>query len=144
MIEWTPDMSVGCDGLDDDHKHLIEILNRYVGAMDHDDGVLVIDPIFGELISYMENHFRREEAVMEACGYDDIEHHKRLHQALEKHLFEMREHYMQTASGEVLKTIHDFLTHWLQTHIRKEDIHYKDAIVSNLEAANAALESLEG
>lgn len=142
MIEWTQAMSVGCEALDADHRRLVDILNRYVVAMDDDEGVFVIDPIFRELIDYTETHFVREEAVMAACGYPELDAHKDIHGELETRLFDMRQRYMQTPSDGVAREIHDFLDHWLQQHILLEDMDYKESLKGHEAAIEKALAAL--
>ncbi len=127
-IEWAPDMSVGVDGLDDDHKILIQCLNDFIAATDNDLGALAIDPIFGSLLEYCAYHFSREEAVMEACGYADLDAHKKEHIALAKHLLECREQYMLSSTKEFSNEVRKFLETWLRGHILGSDHAYKEAV----------------
>jgi len=131
IIVWTEDMSVGCAALDDDHKILIQALNEYVDALENDEGVFVIDGIFSVLLDYTNFHFTREEAIMEACGYQDIESHKQTHRELKEQLLEARQKYMLNPSSDLEDEIRDFLLSWLQSHILVRDMDYKDVVLKS-------------
>lgn len=118
-------MSVGCKALDDDHKVLIQALNDFVEALETDEGVFVTDGIFSVLVDYTNYHFTREEKIMEACGYADIENHKKTHQELKEQLMDSRTRYMLNPNAVLEDEVRQFLTNWLQKHILISDISYR-------------------
>lgn len=124
-IVWTEDMSVGCEALDNDHKILVQALNDFVEAADNDEGVFVTDGIFSVLADYTNYHFAREEKVMEACGYEDLDRHKQAHESLKEQLFDCRTRYMLNPNAELEEEVRDFLMNWLQTHILIKDMGYR-------------------
>jgi|FLOH01.1.fsa_nt_gi hemerythrin-like metal-binding protein len=127
-IEWMPDMSVGISDLDDDHKILIRCLNEFILAADNDEGTMIIDPIFASLMEYCDYHFSREEGVMAACGYVNLEAHKKEHVVLTKRLIECRELLMLTNTKELSDEVREFLETWLRGHILKVDHAYGDTV----------------
>ncbi|MFC1673864.1 bacteriohemerythrin [Pseudomonadota bacterium] len=127
-VVWTEDMSVGCDALDNDHKILVQALNDFIEALENDDGVFVTDGIFSVLVDYTNFHFAREEAILEACGYDDIVNHKKTHEDLKEQLLDCRRRYMLNSNAELEEEIREFLYNWLQTHILVKDMDYKDVL----------------
>jgi len=127
-IVWTEDMSVGCAPLDNDHKILVQALNDFVEAMENDEGVFVTDGIFAVLADYTDYHFSREERVMEACGYPDLERHKLTHENLKEQLLDCRTRYMLNPNAELEEEVRAFLTSWLQNHILVRDMDYKEVI----------------
>ena len=129
-IVWTDDMSVGCKPLDDDHKVLISALNAFIEAIDADEGAFVTDGIFSVLTEYTDYHFTREEKIMEACGYADLENHKKTHQVLKEQLFENRTRFMLNPNAVLEEEVRTFLTNWLQQHILVKDMDYRAAIES--------------
>lgn len=128
MIEWTPALSVGVKALDDDHKVIIKCLQNYVKAIESDEGSLTIDSIFRELMAYTQYHFSREEAVMEACGYADLDEHKRLHKSICIDLEQYCEQYMLRPDKQLSDEVREFLRSWLYKHIYQEDFNYRDAM----------------
>ncbi len=127
-VVWTDDMSVGCTQLDNDHKVLIQALNDFIDAIENDEGVFVTDGIFSVLLDYTNYHFTREEAIMGACGYADLERHIKTHGELKEQLLDARRRYMLNPSTDLEEEIRDFLYSWLQTHILIRDMDYKEAV----------------
>lgn len=127
-VVWDDDMSVGCEALDNDHKILIQALNDFIDALENDEGVFVTDGIFSVLLDYTNYHFAREEAIMEQCGYEDLERHKQTHLELKEQLLDARRRYMLNPTSELEEEIHEFLVNWLQTHILIRDMDYKDIV----------------
>ena len=139
-IAWTPEMSVGVKVLDDDHKVLIGCLNDFIDACENDEGILVTDSIFAILLDYTDTHFGREEKIMEACGYEDLEAHKELHAALREQLVENRNSFILNPSGELENEIKEFLQSWLQSHILKCDMEYVTTCAGRNEEITGVLE----
>jgi len=130
-VVWTEDMSVGCKPLDDDHKILVQALNDFIDALENDEGVFVTDGIFSVLLDYTNYHFNREEAILEACGYEDLERHKQTHIELKEQLMDARRRYMLNPSSDLEEEIREFLYNWLQTHILIRDMDYKDVVAQS-------------
>ena len=128
QIVWTEDMSVGCTPLDEDHKILVQALNDFIEAVENDEGVFVTDGIFSVLLDYSNFHFAREEAIMEACGYPDLENHKKTHESLKEQLLDARRRYMLNPSPDLEEEIRQFLLSWLQSHILVSDMDYKAVV----------------
>ena len=130
-VIWTDDMSVGCAALDNDHKILIQALNEFIEALENDEGVFVTDGIFSVLLDYTNFHFSREEAILEACHYADLQNHKQTHLELKEQLLDARRRYMLNPSSDLEKEIHAFLLSWLQIHILISDMDYKDVVAKS-------------
>jgi len=130
-VVWTDDMSVGCPALDNDHKILIQALNDFIDALENDEGVFVTDGIFSVLLDYTNFHFSREEAILEACHYDDLTRHKQAHIELKEQLMDARRRYMLNPSSDLEEEIREFLLNWLQTHILIRDMDYKDVVAKS-------------
>ncbi len=127
-IVWTQDMSVGCDALDNDHKILVQALNDFIEALEEDEGVFVTDGIFSVLVDYTNFHFAREEKIMEACGYPDLDIHKKAHEGLKEQLMDCRTRYMLNPNAELEEEVREFLMNWLQTHILVKDMDYRASV----------------
>jgi len=140
IITWTPDMSVGIDIIDKDHKILISCLNDFVGACESGKGVLVTESIFSVLYDYTNFHFSREEKIMEVCGYKGLENHKNLHETLRGNLIDARDRYLLNPSREVETEIMDFLRSWLTDHILACDMDYAPVCAGKEKEIAAILE----
>lgn len=118
VLIWTDAIKVGVDAIDKDHQQLVSLLNRIMRrSSDEDD----FDGIIKELIDYTRYHFRREEAIMEVCGYPALERHHRLHQSLVAQASEQAEKWFNDRSEESRNKLRTFLRKWLFDHILEED-----------------------
>ena len=80
MIEWNDKYNVGIPKIDEEHKKLIDIINKAVAASRHRDNSREIIGILREISDFAQTHFATEETYMLECGYPDYEQHKKEHQ----------------------------------------------------------------
>jgi len=131
MIVWRDVMSVGAPSLDADHKGLIETINEAEHWI-HMESWTQLELISTELLRYVDEHFRREEAILDAVSYRDIAHHKAQHAAMvlrakafhEKFLVASTDEEKRSCSLALVKTLGE----WLINHILKEDMKYRNFI----------------
>ncbi len=83
LIEWKPEFSVGEPILDADHRHLIELLNRFSDDFEPRRSKAATTDNLVKLFSSACKHFAREEAIMQAHAYsNDYVKHYADHQRL--------------------------------------------------------------
>ncbi|MCG5243398.1 bacteriohemerythrin [Azospirillum doebereinerae] len=122
-IQWSRWMSVGNDDLDEDHRVLIEIVNRLcTEASQHDPAV--IEATLDELIAYTRHHFAAEEACMREANYPTYAAHKALHDALTRQVERYRETFLANREGISGEEVFIFCADWLGKHILKEDTRF--------------------
>jgi len=122
-VEWKDFYTVGVDVLDDDHKRLIELINRFKTAYKYHTGEEFELEALNELVDYTKYHFEREEKMMEAAGYPDLEAHKAIHRSMISKVGEFQKEYQQTGH-EALDGVASFLSEWLIDHINGTDKKY--------------------
>ncbi len=127
LLEWNPSMSVGHPDLDLDHQRLIAIINRLGNTESHSNRQ-VIEFILDDLVNYTEFHFKREETLMEAHEFPDLEHHCRLHRGFCRKIEELRWEYLQGIRDKPGHEILHFLTRWLSQHILEEDMSFRSCL----------------
>jgi hemerythrin-like metal-binding protein len=115
---WTEALNIGVDSIDKDHQVIVALLNKVTHRI-VDDAELV--EILEKLIEYTHYHFRREEAVMKACGYPDIKEHKKIHRKLLRKINDLANMWHHTHDHETLRELRKFLRRWLFNHILKVD-----------------------
>ncbi|HEY4745318.1 MAG TPA: bacteriohemerythrin [Desulfuromonadaceae bacterium] len=119
---WNSSYSVGCDSMDQEHKRLVEIINKLYGAMRQGKGNETIGSILDGLVDYARTHFAHEERLMKDAGYAAYEEHKREHDSLTGHVLAIQEKYR---SGTVLSLeVMSFVKEWLVNHIQGSDKRY--------------------
>jgi hemerythrin len=126
MITWREKMSIDDDGvIDQDHKHLIEIINRFekvaADGLDRDEAA----EILYALRFYTQTHFGREEQLQNLISFPYADAHHQEHADLIKKLDTAIEHLKQS-NQEQQDTIHhelsEMLHHWLVEHILHSDL----------------------
>jgi hemerythrin len=127
VFPWRPELSVGVESIDVQHKKLIAIINELNQAMSSGKGQQVLGDVLGRLISYTKTHFAGEEQMLARAKYGDLEAHKLEHAKLIRSVTNLQADF---ASGRVGMTIAvmKFLTDWLQGHILSIDKKYSSHV----------------
>lgn len=123
QLTWKPEYSVGVKVLDDDHKRLIDLLNKFQTAYQYHTGDEFEQKALQELVDYTKYHFQREEALMDEIGYPDLEVHKAQHRAMIAEVDQFLQGYQQKGH-EALLGVADYLNGWLIHHINGTDKQY--------------------
>ena len=119
VLIWTDSLRVGVDAIDKDHQVIISLLNQ-VPRLSVDDPLL--DVVIAELIDYTRYHFRREEAVMEVCGYPDLEQHRAGHRDLALQVNDLASAWRRDRNPQTVHQLSKFLREWWVGHIIKVDM----------------------
>ncbi|MEQ1630208.1 MAG: bacteriohemerythrin, partial [Gallionella sp.] len=75
FFAWSEKYSVNIKAIDEQHKELVNILNRLFVAVSKREGDLVIAAILDALINYTQTHFALEERLMSQAKYKDLVPH---------------------------------------------------------------------
>lgn len=126
MIKWNDGLIVGVKEIDDDHKKLLEIINKLSDSIDNDVSVMEYENIFIELENYVVGHFKREEAYMKKCAYSEFESHQKQHDSFANQIPVLKEKFFSSKDYLDAKDITAFLTDWLINHILYEDMKFVD------------------
>ena len=124
FIEWSDKISVGIQELDEQHKQLVDLINRLFDAMtEGQDKAAVAKEIMNELIQYTIIHFAVEESLFRIFDYPDYDEHCKHHQELRLQAHEINQ---KVQSGERMITpeLLFFLRKWITNHIMVEDKKY--------------------
>ncbi len=126
-LEWKESYSVGIEQFDADHKKLIEIINRVVKA---DEAGGPVQWVLQELDNYARDHFQAEEERMASMNFPGLEDHRQEHEAFHEWLETIKVTFSMEPEAQfhLAKTVNQFLNHWLENHIFKTDMKYKDQI----------------
>ena len=123
-FEWDECFSTGLDHVDDQHRELVNIMNRFGELLmqpvvsNHDE----VERVFAELADYSEFHFKEETSMMLAAGLDGrhIQHHCAAHTKFLEDVTQMHE-ARDSADLESSRKLLTFLTNWLAYHILGTD-----------------------
>lgn len=123
VIAWKEVYATGIVALDNEHKALIEEINRLYEAVRNKKGEEVLGDILLMLTSYTLDHFAHEEKLMAQYGYPGLQEHQAIHQQLREAVQEMKaraSHGNEPLAAELLK----YLRFWLLEHIVEVDKKY--------------------
>ena len=137
-IEWSAQYETGDPVIDEQHRNLVEIVNKFEAASRKGKARRILDEILRDLVGYTQEHFTAEEAIMAEAGYDKLKLHKAQHrqllQKVERFQFEFR------SGKRVSAKMHDFLQYWLMNHIRIDDMAFAAARGTAAAAGDAPVE----
>ena len=121
-VQWTQALAVGIEIIDEQHRSLIDRLNRMVAAVEERQGEREITGTLGFLIDYTTFHFSAEEGYMEKTGYPELPAHRKLHEEFIRTLNELKQDFEEEGSTKPLaKALNALLGNWLINHIRSVD-----------------------
>lgn len=117
FVPWDQAMCLGIEEIDDQHRGLVDILNRLHDERDR--GADVVRTTVADMGRYAEEHFSYEEERMAGQGYPDLASHRSVHQRF-------REQVAEFARGLELGVVDvddvlDYLKQWLVSHIMRVD-----------------------
>jgi hemerythrin-like metal-binding protein len=141
IIQWTPEFSVGIESLDADHKVLISLLNQLDDAIRGGEPREGVRGVLDALMDYTDYHFGREEALMAASKYPDLDAHIRTHSTLRAQVADIRDRYLRNAETIHAREVLAFLKNWLTAHIIGRDKLYAPFMASRGEAVSSADEA---
>lgn len=123
MFQWNESFSVGVPAMDNQHKRLVEMVNRIYEAMRNAKGDQVVRQILQELANYTLTHFAAEETLMRKVGFPPLAAHIEKHKTLVDKAVGMMN---DLNSGKMIATVSlaAFLKDWLVQHIQNEDRQY--------------------
>ncbi len=120
MINWDISLKTGVQIVDDQHKNLVELVNRLYDAMVKGKGNQALGGILTELIDYTVYHFKTEEDLFRQYSYREAEHHIAEHNDLTQKAIALKQAFDGGKTAITLETM-NFLKDWLVNHIMKSD-----------------------
>jgi hemerythrin len=119
MFGWRESYRVEVKEIDAQHQHLFALLKNLHRAALEGLPPWELEPLLAEVVSYTEQHFATEEALMRKYEYPDIAIHKRLHDALLAQANDVHEKAKQSAL--TMPIITKFLEFWIAHHVSEAD-----------------------
>ena len=121
-MPWTPDLSVGVDLIDDQHKMCFEKAEALFEAGKNHQAKEYIGELLDFLSDYTKKHFADEEKYMLSINYPGYAGQKKEHEAFIVQLVKLKADY--EASGGSLMVIlnaNQMVVTWLTRHISNMD-----------------------
>lgn len=127
MYHTIADLETGVALLDEQHKQLFNLSEQAHTLLKDENTLYKFDDlkiILKGLREYSFEHFREEEAYMDAFSYSQADTHKKLHLGFVEKLDEMYAEVERISLGNqdsILLELWDYLAKWLENHILTVD-----------------------
>lgn len=122
-IQWTDEMSVGIELIDDQHKQLIQHLSDFATAIESHHVAARIGSTLDFLIKYTGFHFSSEEKHMAVNDYPGLENQVTQHNQFRATLSNLEEDFKEEGATYILAdSIDTLLVNWLIKHICGMDV----------------------
>ena len=130
FVIWNEKYSVKVPSIDEQHKKLVCIINELYSSMKAGKSREQLGKTLEDLVEYTKYHFSYEEKLLEKTGYEDIEEHKKQHNAFADKITTTCKNY---ESGKMFMSIDicNFLQNWLIQHIQGTDQKYSQILLQH-------------
>jgi hemerythrin-like metal-binding protein len=126
-MEWTEDLSVGIDIIDEQHKELFKRINGLVEAIRSSTCKYSIPEVIRFLEDYIVTHFSEEERYMMRYDYPDFQQHRAQHGIFMNNFIELKKELeileggKKRGSYDLSVTTNQVVVDWILDHISKID-----------------------
>lgn len=126
-LVWRPDLEIGHDEIDAQHRQMFETITRLMEIICHDQGETVFFESAAALKRLAVDHVKTEEAVMCQINYPGYAAHKQLHQKYKENYDQFyrlveQEGYQPKERGlNLLLRIQHLLAEWFVSHVSDAD-----------------------
>jgi hemerythrin len=122
VTAWTPDLSVGVDEIDDQHRELLDRIDRVLRSLEGRRAEAEIRRLLDFLEIYVVLHFGTEDRLMARTGYPAIEAHRREHERFLHDFAAVKGQLEAEGAGPaVAQAVSVRICGWLTNHIRTVD-----------------------
>jgi hemerythrin len=125
---WRAEYQVNIEIIDNQHKQLVELLNKLYEAMREGKGREITAQVLNELVEYTKLHFATEEKLLQEQAFPGFLAHLSEHTRLTSKVIEYQQAYI--AGGSISVQLSMFLKDWLITHIKGMDMKYSPYLLS--------------
>jgi hemerythrin len=120
LIEWNEYYSVNVKLFDEQHRGLIDIINRLEDTLSVDKGSEIPGEVLQSLVDYTHDHFSAEERFMSVFRFPGCEEHKKEHRQMFVMVHEIDKNKMIGNAHSGRKVV-SYLKDWLIWHIEGTD-----------------------
>lgn len=121
-MEWTPDLSVGVDMIDEQHKTWFQKANDLFDAGQKHQAGAYVGKLLDFLDEYTKKHFHDEEQYMLKINYPEYNAQKQAHTAFIAKLAQLKKDYSESGSNiVVIINANQLVIGWLTSHITNMD-----------------------
>lgn len=126
-MEWTKDLSVGIERIDEQHRELFAKINDLVVAIKSHTCKYKIGDVMKFLEDYVVFHFGEEEEFMRELDYPGYGHHRAQHEEFMRNLEKLKKELPKLEGGkkpgsyDLSVETNQIVVDWIIEHISKVD-----------------------
>ena len=120
FFDWDENYRVGISSIDDQHKHLFELISNFYETIRQKDTNRAMSEVLQGLVDYAEYHFSTEEEYMQEHHYPLYERHTAQHAEFIEKATDFQARF-QSGALVVPIEIANFMKEWLSGHVLGED-----------------------
>ena len=123
-----PAYSVGIEAFDEAHGAMIERADALISAVQTGNDQTRELEILDDLVECAVEHFEDEERTLRELDWPGLDEHQQAHNLLLRTVLKFKSdlRYRRLTAEEAS----DFIVHWVLSHIRDEDMKYRDYLAS--------------
>ncbi|GAA0589871.1 hemerythrin domain-containing protein [Caenispirillum bisanense] len=119
---WSPDMSVGCDALDADHRALLALVRQLDLALRKQEPFEVVSGLLTAYLELTRGHAEREERLHRLLGLAVDEDHEAAHAAFTAWADGVRADYLDSRDAGRVRAVLPIIVDWWYRHVLDLDM----------------------
>ncbi len=124
---WKQGYTTGVEKLDDQHRHIFELLNTLEDLVDRrtSQDAPLLDHLEA-IEAHVKQHFGDEECCMRKAHCPMAEKNRQEHAYFLEHFAKHMARYRKEPSLKIARELHRFAESWLHEHVAFLDIHLRE------------------
>ncbi|MBF0100637.1 MAG: hemerythrin family protein [Desulfobacterales bacterium] len=122
-IEWEDQFSVQIHEFDEQHKHIVNMINKLIDAKHSGENQKILSEVIHEMTRYLDFHFGNEHKYMIEFDYPHYQEHMLEHRKFITKTIQFRMGFRDD-DPNLIDNLLNFLKQWLFEHIMTWDKSY--------------------
>lgn len=139
FFEWRPEFETGIRIIDGDHKQLFDLAKALNDQAALKQPAPDLAPLIDRLVTYVDEHFAREERIMAGGGFPGFDAHVEEHRRATEVIYAIRDVYRADPSDLNVAKVAAFFRDWLKHHIMGNDQQYVPYVKGEKPGVNIAI-----
>lgn len=125
LMSWSPQLGIGDATIDAEHQELFRLINTFHDHWIQNRDRQEIAKVLNQLVTYAQDHFQHEEAIMLRHGYPQLADHQFIHELMVDTIFKLRKSFEEHDHHLEIDTM-NFIRSWLVDHIANHDFLFRN------------------
>lgn len=143
-LKWSKELETGIDIIDNQHRGLVQIINRLIEGINENKSNAFLAEIFLELYEYSQIHFDTESMLYRKSDYPDADEHDKEHAEFIKKISSFKEILNEEQEQQqVMKELGSlsflslevlsYLSNWFYNHVSERDAKLRQYLIDDME-----------